>query len=240
MAQIHEALPKVSADVGSIKKQQSQGLNYPYRGIEALQNALGPVLIKHGITLGIECSEHKLETKTRTEVVAARGNFPEKTTERLICHVTLRMQVTLFAQDGSAAVFTTYGEGMDYNGDKATNKAMATAFKYAMFLGLCIPVEAKELDDPDNFTPEQTSGIADRQASNGNGNGHPQPNDTTSDISVAVSALRNAPTKGKVNVLVAQAKKKAADGGYTADQFKRIEDEAAKRIAELTPVEATT
>ena len=39
------------------------------------------------------------------------------------------------------------GEGMD-SGDKATNKAMAIAYKYACFQTFCIPTE--EMKDPDS------------------------------------------------------------------------------------------
>ena len=39
------------------------------------------------------------------------------------------------------------------SGDKATNKAMAIAFKYACFQVFCIPTE--EMKDPDGETPEQ-------------------------------------------------------------------------------------
>ena len=45
----------------------------------------------------------------------------------------------------------TVGEGMD-SGDKATNKAMAIAFKYACFQVFCIPTE--EMKDPDEETPD--------------------------------------------------------------------------------------
>ena len=45
----------------------------------------------------------------------------------------------------------TIGEGMD-SGDKATNKAMAIAFKYACFQVFCIPTE--EMNDPDSESPE--------------------------------------------------------------------------------------
>ena len=42
-------------------------------------------------------------------------------------------------------------EGMD-SGDKATNKAMSIAFKYACFQVFCIPTE--EMQDPDADTPD--------------------------------------------------------------------------------------
>ena len=41
------------------------------------------------------------------------------------------------------------------SGDKATNKAMAIAMKYALFQVFCIPTD--EMKDPDSETPEQST-----------------------------------------------------------------------------------
>ncbi len=48
-------------------------------------------------------------------------------------------------EDGSIHTVTTYGEAMD-SGDKATNKAMSIAFKYAAFQAFCIPTEQTAID----------------------------------------------------------------------------------------------
>ena len=57
-------------------------------------------------------------------------------------------------------VVTVIGEGMD-PGDKATNKALSIAFKYACFQLFCIPTE--EMRDPDaevhEVKPERISPI---------------------------------------------------------------------------------
>ena len=50
------------------------------------------------------------------------------------------------AEDGSSIEAVVIGEGMD-SGDKASNKALAVAFKYACFQVFCIPTE--EMKDPD-------------------------------------------------------------------------------------------
>jgi hypothetical protein len=44
------------------------------------------------------------------------------------------------AKDGSKVTVRTYGEAMD-SADKATNKAMSAAYKYAAFQTFCIPTE---------------------------------------------------------------------------------------------------
>ena len=65
------------------------------------------------------------------------------------------MEYTLYAEDGSSVSAVVIGEGMD-SGDKATNKAMAIAYKYAMFQIFSIPTE-ETAPDVDKDTPEETA-----------------------------------------------------------------------------------
>lgn len=48
-------------------------------------------------------------------------------------------------EDGSKHTVETYGEAMD-SSDKATNKAMSIAYKYAAFQAFCIPTEETAID----------------------------------------------------------------------------------------------
>lgn len=80
------------------------------------------------------------------------------------------------AEDGSKHTIKTFGEAMD-SGDKATNKAMSAAYKYACFQAFAIPTEGD--NDADAHTHEvkpsvkpaakaegmSASGIADNLAS---------------------------------------------------------------------------
>lgn len=63
----------------------------------------------------------------------------------------LTMKFTFFAEDGSSVSSTTIGEAMD-TGDKSMNKAMSTAYKYALMQIFCIPTE--EDKDTENQTHE--------------------------------------------------------------------------------------
>ena len=67
-------------------------------------------------------------------------------------YVTCKIKFTFYAEDGSFVESTIVGEAMD-TGDKATNKAMAIAYKYACFQVFCIPT-ADMVDDPDAESPE--------------------------------------------------------------------------------------
>ena len=59
------------------------------------------------------------------------------------------------AEDGSRHTVKTFGEAMD-SGDKATNKAMSAAYKYAAFQAFSIPTEG------DNDADAQTHEVAAR------------------------------------------------------------------------------
>ena len=83
----------------------------------------------------------------------------ERTTNKgsVLIYSICRIKYTFFAEDGSCIEAVTVGEGMD-SGDKATNKAMAIAFKYACFQVFCIPTE--EMKDPDEETQDPVEPIA--------------------------------------------------------------------------------
>lgn len=117
--------------IGKDSKNQQQG--FMYRGIDAVYNALNPVLSELGIFITPEVLEQK-----REERVNAKGT--------VLIYTILTMRYTVYAPDGSNVSLTVVGEGMD-TGDKSTNKAMSVAMKYAMFQLFCIPTE--EMKDPD-------------------------------------------------------------------------------------------
>ena len=58
------------------------------------------------------------------------------------------------SEDGSTHTVKTFGEAMDRS-DKATNKAMSAAYKYAAFQAFAIPTEGD--NDADSDTPEVKS-----------------------------------------------------------------------------------
>ena len=115
-----------------------------YRGIDDVMNALQPLLAKYHIFVVPEVLEQQ-----REERQTARGG--------LLLYSICRVKYTFYAEDGSSVSAVVIGEGMD-SGDKATNKAMSVAFKYACFQVFCIPTE--EMKDPDAEThdvrPKQT------------------------------------------------------------------------------------
>ena len=135
---IFETIAAVMAEIGSIgKDSRNQKQNFMYRGIDAVMNALSPALIKYKLFVVPEVLNQRREERQS----ANGGNLIYS-----ICTI----KYTFYAEDGSFISATVVGEGMD-TGDKATNKAMSVAFKYACFQVFCIPTE--EMRDPDAGFP---------------------------------------------------------------------------------------
>ena len=122
------------ADIGAIgKNTKNTQQGFMFRGIDAVMNALQPAMLKNNIFVVPEVLE-----QTREERQTAKGGT--------LIYSILKMKFTFFADDGSNISAVVIGEGMD-SGDKASNKAMSIAFKYACFQVFCIPTE--EMKDPD-------------------------------------------------------------------------------------------
>lgn len=137
---IYDAILGVMEDVGVIgKDSKNEKQGYKFRGIDAVMNALQPALIKRRVIVAPTVIEQR-----RDERITGSGST--------MIYSTIKMHYDFIsAEDGSSLSTTVIGEGMD-TGDKASNKAMSVAFKYACFQVLCIPTE--EMVDPDADTPE--------------------------------------------------------------------------------------
>lgn len=141
---IYESITAIMQDVGAIgkdKKNQQQG--FSYRGIDDVLNHMQPLLAKHKVFVMPEVLE-----QTREERQTSRGGN--------LIYSICKIKFTFCAEDGSSVAAITIGEGMD-NGDKASNKAMSAAFKYALFQVFCIPTE--EMKDSDAETPEGSTPV---------------------------------------------------------------------------------
>lgn len=140
---IYETISAVMSDVGAVgKNSRNQQQGFMFRGIDAVMNALNPAMIKHKLFVVPEILEQTREERT---------NKKDTTLIYSIC----KIRYTFYAEDGSSVSAVVIGEGMD-TGDKATNKAMSIAFKYACFQVFCIPTEEMKQDDPDNEVHEVT------------------------------------------------------------------------------------
>lgn len=143
---IFESISAVMAEVGAIgKNSKNTQQGFMFRGIDAVMNAINPALVKYKMFIVPTILE-----QTREERVTSKGN--------ILIYSVCKVKYTFYAEDGSSIDAVVIGEGMD-SGDKATNKAMSIAFKYACFQVFCIPTE--EMVDPDaechEVQPKQAS-----------------------------------------------------------------------------------
>lgn len=136
---IYRAIAGVIADVGSVAKDKiNRQQGFKYRSVDDVFNALHPALAKNKVFIVPRILE-------QTREISTTKNGTKMTL--VIC----KMKFTFYAEDGSFIESVIIGEGLD-TGDKATNKAMAVAYKYACFQVFCIPTE--DMVDPDAERPE--------------------------------------------------------------------------------------
>jgi len=132
-------------DAGAItKNRKNTTQNYSFRGIDDVYNELHDIMAKHGVFTTGKCIDHKREERRTIK------EWQGKAKESLLLYSIVTMEYTFWAEDGSSVVTTVIGEGMD-SGDKATNKAMAVAHKYALLQAFAIPTE--DAKDPENDSP---------------------------------------------------------------------------------------
>jgi hypothetical protein len=139
---VHEALAAVMADVQAVgKSDRNTHQNFSFRGIDAVLNAVGPVLRKHGVVVLPDVRSHTFAT---VEVGAKRS---------LMGHVILEVGYTFVGPEGDSLTCCVLGEAMD-SGDKAVPKAMSVAFRTALLQALALPTDEP---DPDASTYERAA-----------------------------------------------------------------------------------
>lgn len=128
---IYQCIAAVTAELSKIgisKSSKNQQQNYAFRGIDQVYGALSPLLSKYGLVI--------LPRVTHREVIERQNR-----SGTALFYVTLTVEFDFVAaEDGSKHTVVTVGEAMD-SGDKASNKAMSAAYKYAAFQAFCIPTE---------------------------------------------------------------------------------------------------
>lgn len=163
---IYQAISAIAADlaeegVAKTRKVEFGRTKYSFRGVDDAYAALAPLLIKHKVVILPRYVSHRETQWTGSSdnvqfkaIVEAEFDFvcalPQDELQK-VCHThTVR----------------TIGEGMD-SGDKAVNKAMSNAYKYAVWQTFCVPVEGVAIDceteDPKVTAPKKVAnGTADQ------------------------------------------------------------------------------
>ena len=138
IAAVQGELAKVG--ISKSRKNQTPGAQYNFRGIDEVYNTLAPMMAEHGLCILPRIVDHSLTERGKT----SRGNA-------IYSAVVTAEFDFVSADDGSIHVVRTMGEAMD-SSDKATNKAMSAAYKYAALMTFAIPTEGD--NDADAHTPE--------------------------------------------------------------------------------------
>lgn len=151
---IHRKMLKLMEEVGAIPKNRSgQGINYKFRGIDDLYEAVHSGLRVVGVSMIPVMVPGSLKVDVR-ESTGQNGNTKLNTT------VTFELQVTFVdVDDGSTISVLVPAQGTD-NSDKAAGKAMSYGMKNALFHVLAIPTEDPDAERPDTTVPKKASKVA--------------------------------------------------------------------------------
>jgi len=141
---IYKKMSEVMKEVGFVAKAQTNtAQGFKFRGIDQFVNALYPALTKHGVFMTPRATSFTQELKDVTRSNGKAG---------VDKHVAIQMEYDFFAEDGSkVTVGPVPAEGLD-SGDKATNKALSAALKYALIQTFSIPTV--DMAEADLETPE--------------------------------------------------------------------------------------
>lgn len=141
MTTIYQALASVMEDVQAVRKaERNSQQGFMFRGIDAVVNAVGPALRKHGVIVSPNVIDHQYGT---VEVGKNRT---------VQAHVIVKVSYTFYGPEGDSLNATVIGEAMD-SGDKAVAKAMSVAFRIALLQALALPTDEP---DPDSDTYERS------------------------------------------------------------------------------------
>jgi len=148
MTEVYKSIAAVQGELAKTgiakNRKNSQGSGYMFRGIDDVYAAIAPLLASHEL-----CIIPRLIERTQIDRLSQKGGA--------LFYVTVKAEFDFVsAKDGSKHTACTFGEAMD-SGDKATNKAMSAAYKYAAFMTFAIPTEG------DNDADSVTHDVAPRQ-----------------------------------------------------------------------------
>lgn len=138
---IDERMVAVFAKVGAVAKSlRNADAGYAARSIDDVMDALHAPMAEEGVyvTPWVESADFQTEEVGRHRT--------------LMRHATLFVRFRFRSVEGESVVARTVGEALD-SGDKAANKAMQAAFKYALLDTFVVPLNGDQ-GDADSATHE--------------------------------------------------------------------------------------
>ena len=130
---IAASLTNVMEDVGAVAKaERNTSQNFNFRGIDAVVNAVSPMLRKHGVIVYPNVLSY-----TRDQVTTTKGSAMN--------YITVHVSYTFMGPAGDSITCSTLGAAFD-SGDKGEPKAMSVAFRVALLQALCLPTDEPDVD----------------------------------------------------------------------------------------------
>lgn len=190
---IYERLLDVMVEVPAIaKSDRNEHQKFNFRGIDAVVNAVGPALRKHGVMVIPTVLQYDYSVE----------EFGQNRTK--MGHVRVQVQYEFIGLAGDKVIAISVGEATD-SGDKGTAKAMSVAFRTALLQTLCLPTD--ELD-PDAYSYERSAPVVDKKEK-------PQ---KESAYQKFVAMLNNAPTLAELDIAISHIQQFFAQGNKLRDE----------------------
>lgn len=137
---VYTAMASVMRDIGAVgKSDYNDHQKFNFRGIDSITNAVYGPMCTHGVVVVPEVID------SHYEEVTTSGGKPSR-------QATLTVRYRFYGPQGDYVDAVTIGEAMD-SADKATSKALAAAFKYALLQTFAIPTAGQE--DADSSSPQR-------------------------------------------------------------------------------------
>lgn len=141
---IHVLVNRVLAALPAIGKTDwNEQQKFHFRGVDAVLNALNPLLAENGVTI----VPHKVLDRLASQRTTKSGT--------VMYEVNLHIQFRLYGPKGDFIEAEAWGEGTDM-GDKATGKAGTAAQKAMLIQTFSISTQEQTEDEPDRHSPEET------------------------------------------------------------------------------------
>jgi hypothetical protein len=213
------AVQRALAAEGISKARKNQQQGYNFRGIDDIYNAVSALLANNGL-----CILPRVLSRDCVERQSAKGGA--------LFYVTCEVEFDFVcAEDGSKHTVKTYGEAMD-SADKATNKAMSAAYKYAVMQAFAIPTEGD--NDADATTHEVKHERAGREFREREQGAAERARVRARWLAEQKAAIDAAATSGDLKRIVAEAIA-TAEAERDAEAADEIKAAAAEKLAKAKP-----
>lgn len=138
---IHQTILSVMRDIDAIGKDRTNEIQrFKFRGVDDIYNSLHPIMCKHGLFSAPRVVSEKTEDRA-----SSKGGS--------LIYRVLSIEYDFYNEAGDKLTIGPFiGEAMD-SGDKAANKALSIAHKYALIQLFCIPTEDDKDPDATSHTP---------------------------------------------------------------------------------------